>query len=173
MGLRLLYGFITSVILWFAIIHFTYMPKDRFLPPSLSIDDISQKTTGYVEQAVESGYGDHWWDGNTGTEWFLDYKFQPTIWVNLPGGAHELQPLTTWQAGRVAIGQDEYKKATPGDPLLISYDPWNPLLNGPSGSGDINLGASWFSPWLWFVFGFIATTILVGEFTKKWIRSDL
>jgi hypothetical protein len=170
MGIRLFYGFLASCVIWLLILHFTCIPVDRYLPPAFSMRDLNVKTTGYIVNGVESGYSDHWWNGNLGFEWYLNYKFQPTIWVNLPSGGHEERPLTTWQTGTVAITEGEYKTVVPGAAIPITYDPWNPLINGETGTGKINMHASWFSGWLWYLIGFIATAVGVGELLKKWIK---
>ena len=166
---RYLIGFVAAIAIWVAILHFTYMPRDRFLPPGLSFGNLSEKTTGYVVNAAESTYGDHWMNGNLATEWYMEYKFQPTIWVNIGAGDPEKRPLTTWQTGRIPIPEATYKAVTPGRAITVTYDPWNPLINGVTGTGLINLDANWHSGWLLFPLGFIATMILIAEVMKKWI----
>lgn len=169
MLLRGFIGFIVAVLIWWGALYFTHLPKDRFLPPGLSMENLSQTTTGYVVKGVESGYSDHWYDGNSGNEWFLIYKFQPTIWAPIPGGGHAPEPQSDWQFGKIPIGEDQYNKISPGSRLEVTYDPWNPMINGVTGTGKINTGASWFSPWLLYVLGFIATAVLIAEVCKKWI----
>ncbi|MDR3708639.1 MAG: hypothetical protein P4L33_10070 [Capsulimonadaceae bacterium] len=172
MGLRLTIGFFLSIILWFAIVSVTHTPRDRFLPPSASFNDLSKTTTGYITETAESPWVDHWWEGSSDVEWYLEYKFQPSTIISLPGGAEKLVPPADWQTGRVSITRPEYenKAATaPGTPVEVTYDPYNPLINGLTGTGKINLKASWMSGWLVYVLGFIATTIAIGEIMKKWI----
>lgn len=173
MASRLTIGFFVSLAIWFGIIHYMHIPKDRLLPPSLSVDDMNQTATGYVVKAIESPYADHWYDGNATMEWFLEYKFQPKFMVPQPDKTEKLVQQDTWQTGRIQIERTEYEATVPNTELQISYDPWNPLLNGVHGTGKINTGASFFSMWLLYPLGFIATMILVGEIAKKWIEHDV
>ncbi|HEY3331348.1 MAG TPA: hypothetical protein VGK19_15065 [Capsulimonadaceae bacterium] len=172
MALRLTIGFFVSIALWWGIIHYMNIPKDRFLPPAVSINEMSQKALGYYVKAIESPYADHWWMGSTDTLWYAEYKFQPYFSVTQPDGKQKLIQQSQWYTGRIPIGRTEYEKFVPGVPVEISYDPFNPLLSGVSGTGKINIGASYFSGWLLYVLGFIATTVLVGELCKKWIEHD-
>jgi hypothetical protein len=148
------------------------IPKDRFLPPSVSFGNMDQVATGAVDKAIESPYANHWWDGNSDFEYYLDYHFEPLTAVTQPDGKVQLVKQGNTQAGRIKISRDQYEKTVAGTPVTVSYDPYNPLLNGVHGTGEINVSASIISGWLLYVLGFIATTVLVGEICKKWIVPD-
>ncbi len=172
MGYRLTIGFFVSCLIWWGVIHYQHVPKDRFLPPSVSINNMDEVATGAVDKGIESTYANHWYNGNSDTEYYLDYHFEPLTAMTKPDGKVELVKQGNLQTGRIKISRDAYEKTTPGTPLTISYDPYNPLLNGVHGTGEINMAATIWSGWLWWVLGFIATTVLIGEIMKKWIVHD-
>jgi hypothetical protein len=172
MALRYIIGIVLATCIWIGVIHFTHLPADIFAPPSASISNVKSKATGYFLTVQESRYTEHWWEGSLDTEYYMHYKFQPKqIFVQSDGTEKAVQS-TDWQEGVVQVHSGEYDKYKTGDPLAISYDPYNPLINGLTGTQKFNIKASFFSGWLYYLLGYIATVILFERLASLRYKSE-
>lgn len=169
--LRLFIGLIVSTLIFFCVVHFANIPRDKYMPPSAVYDDITASTTGTVTATHERGYGDHWWAG-VDYRWYVDYTFTPDVNQNQAGGAAKTVQSPSPISDEIQISESDYDKVyVVGGPITVHYDPDNPTINGvPNTIGHFSKGSGWLSGWLWWPIGFLVLAILIGEAMKKWIK---
>jgi hypothetical protein len=130
------------------------------------------KASGEVISTAESPYTEHFWEANTDTEYYINYQFHPSIAVIQPDGKIRYEVQQAWQTGSVKGVQSDLKDMPAGKQVQISYDPYNPLINGLAGTGKINMKANFFSGWLFYLIGFIVLVLLYERLMRVWLKND-
>jgi hypothetical protein len=91
----------------------------------------------------------------------------------MPDGSRKLVPQNMWQTGEARCDNDLVNKVEQGESVSVSYDPYNPIINKLDSTGTINTGVTFFSAWLWYLLGVIATAAVIGELLKHSVMPDL
>ena len=169
LAIRLAIGMALSAVLFLVAFHRLGIPPDKYLPPASSYKNVTAETHGSVMSTEEKGYGDHVWGGMQ-TNYYVDYQFTPNVALLQPDGTTKYEKSTVPYTGSVLVDETTFRSATTGQDVVVKYDPYNPAINGvPNTLGVYSKTTGLMNPWLWYLIGFAALSVVFEEILKRWI----
>ena len=104
------------------------------------------------------------------TNYYVDYQFTPNVALLQPDGTTKYEKSTVPYTGSVLVDETTFRSATTGQDVVVKYDPYNPAINGvPNTLGVYSKTTGLMNPWLWYLIGFAALSVVFEEILKRWI----